>query len=318
MMRAILQAGTAMVLGTLLGTAPLAAQSFPHETHSVFFSECSACHAGVTSGEASQLFPDPATCAACHDGATAPAIGWKGQEARVSSLAFSHTPHAFDCATCHLPQGPENLSAMALPEPETCLGCHMPGTEHQQAEECNFCHAPVVDFRITGLGLNPPFHGAAFTTSHAAAATAGQPDCTSCHAENTCVQCHEAQGSPDFHPVNFLASHGTEAFGRISDCASCHSTEAFCRECHINLGLTGVGGSDMVAPFHDGQALWILSHPQAARQDLESCTSCHQQTDCLRCHSAQSGMRVNPHGPDFNASNIGDLNQAMCRLCHGR
>ena len=205
MKRAVLLATSAMVLGTLMGTGSLAAQSFPHETHSVFFSECSACHAGVTSGAQDQLFPDASTCAACHDGATAPDISWQTPEPRVSSLGFSHTPHAFDCATCHLPQGPENLSALALPQPETCLGCHIPGTKHEQAEQCDFCHAPVVDFRITGLGLNPPFHGEAFTTSHAPAATAGQPECSTCDAENTCTQCHEGQGSPGFHPSGSTA-----------------------------------------------------------------------------------------------------------------
>ena len=81
------------------------------------------------------------------------------------------------------------------------------------------------------------------------------------------------------------------------------------------LGNPEVGAS-LVAPFHDSQALWILSHPQAARQDLESCVTCHQQNDCLRCHSATSGLRVNPHGPDFDASSMGSRNQAMCALCH--
>ena len=111
-----------------------------------------------------------------------------------------------------------------------------------------------------------------------------------------------------------MASHGPEAYGRVSDCTSCHNSEAFCRECHLGSGFQGEG--DLVAPFHDSQALWILSHPQAARQDLESCVSCHQQNDCMRCHSASSGLRMNPHGPDFDASSMGSRNKAMCALCH--
>jgi len=143
----------------------------------------------------------------------------------------------------------------------------------------------------------------------------GQLDCRSCHTENSCVECHDGPGSPGFHPLNFLASHSTEAFGRVSDCTSCHNSEAFCRECHLNLGMEGRG--DLVAPFHDSQTLWILSHPQAARQDLESCVTCHRQSDCLRCHSATSGLRINPHGPDFNPSGMADRNQGACILCHG-
>ena len=316
MTRAFLMAGSAIVLVGALGAAALGAQEgFPHEKHSVFFSDCGACHGGVTSGIEAELFPESSICAPCHDGTTAPEIGWQNPGPRASSLRFEHTPHAFECAFCHQPGGAEDLATLSIPEPETCIGCHLPGTQHQQAEECGFCHARVVDFRLTGPGSAPPFHGESFKFSHGAAASAGQPDCTSCHAENTCTQCHDGLDSRDFHPVNFLASHGPEAFGRTSDCSSCHNSEAFCRDCHLGLGMQGEGG--LVAPFHDGQSLWILSHPQAARQDLESCVACHQQTDCLRCHSASSGLRVNPHGPDFEASSMSDRNQAMCRLCHG-
>ena len=80
------------------------------------------------------------------------------------------------------------------------------------------------------------------------------------------------------------------------------------------LGMQG--GGAFAAPFHDNQAVWILSHPQAARQDLESCVSCHQQNDCMRCHSAASGMRISPHGPDFDGSSMQSRNPAMCTLCH--
>jgi hypothetical protein len=82
----------------------------------------------------------------------------------------------------------------------------------------------------------------------------------------------------------------------------------------MGVGLNspeGFGGA-----YHDNESFWILSHAPAARQDLESCVSCHQQTDCLACHSAQSGLGVSPHGPDFNGSSINDRNKAMCKLCH--
>jgi predicted CXXCH cytochrome family protein len=316
MKRAMLSAGAAAVVGALLLSPALGAQErFPHEKHSVFFPECTACHAGGTSGAFGEMYPQPSTCAACHDGATAPKIAWKPPaKPRASSLSFSHTPHAFDCSGCHFPGGGENLAALAFPRPETCLGCHVPGTRHQQTQDCGFCHAQVVEFRLTQDGRLPPFHGKAFAGNHAAAAASGQPECSSCHAENTCTQCHAAQKEPSFHPVNFLASHSTEAFGRVSDCTSCHSTEAFCRECHVALGFKG--GKDLSGPFHSNQPLWILGHAQAARQDMESCSSCHQQTDCLRCHSATAGMRINPHGSGFPSSSVADRNKTMCKACH--
>ncbi|MFC1661892.1 hypothetical protein ACFL3S_10660, partial [Gemmatimonadota bacterium] len=350
-------AGAATVLGgLLLGSTLEAQQRFPHETHSVFFAECSACHGGIGSGTGEGLYPENSMCAACHDGSTAPQIQWETPGPRNTNLGFDHALHELECEMCHLPGGTEDLSSLAIPEPEVCMGCHTPEAEsHLQIERCSFCHVPVVDaslsqevvagfpkpgshsaagFAVThgrsataapsncsvchdrtscftchggathlpaaileiplpgetgpaGVQIPeqivPSFHEGNFAMSHGPAAASGQPDCTTCHSESSCVECHEAQGSPSFHPLNFLASHGPEAYGRVSDCSSCHNTEAFCRECHMGMGIQG--GGAVVAPYHDNQGLWVLSHPQAARQDLESCVSCHQQTDCLRCHS---------------------------------
>jgi hypothetical protein len=389
MRRFAVSAGMVMVLSSLLVAPTLEAQQrFPHETHSVFFAECGACHTDLSSGAAEGLYPESSMCTACHDGSTAPEIQWERPEPREGNLDFTHDPHAFECGMCHLPGGPEDLSDLGFPQPAVCLGCHAPEAEsHLQVEECSFCHVPVVESGLgqeavsgfpkppsheassfavthgsssaespsncsvchdrtscftchggathlpdailgiqlpgetgpTGVQLSlrdgPSFHEGNFATAHGASASAGQPDCTTCHSETSCMACHEGQRSPSFHPLNFLASHGPEAYGRVSDCGSCHNTEAFCRECHLGMGIQG--GVNAVAPYHDNQGLWILSHPQAARQDLESCVSCHQQQDCLRCHSAGAGFRVSPHGPDFEGSSIADRNQGMCRLCHG-
>ena len=315
-MRKVLSlAAFATVLGALVPATTLVAQdaSFRHEMHTVFFAECSACHAGVPSGDTGGLYPELATCTACHDGSTAPAIQWEPPEARNSSLRFTHSPHDFGCNSCHV-LTEEAPVGMSLPQPETCMSCHQPQRKHEEAEQCGFCHAKVDDFSLTGPGLSPPFHGEAFQQSHGAAASAGQPDCNSCHTENTCVQCHDGLGSSEFHPINFLASHGPEAYGRVSDCSSCHNTEAFCRECHLNLGFDQ--SSSFFSTFHDDQGLGFFSHSFGARQDLESCVSCHQQTDCMRCHSSQVGVGVSPHGPGFDASAMADLNRATCKLCH--
>ncbi len=316
MRKFLILAAFATVLGGSFPAPTLVAQgfSFPHEKHSTFFAECSVCHAGIASGDATAVYPEYTTCTACHDGSTAPVIQWEPPEARNSSLRFTHSPHDFGCETCHLPQGSDHLEALAIPQPETCLGCHEPGTNHQEAEQCGYCHAQVTDFSLTGPGLSPPFHGEAFQLSHGAAASAVQPDCNSCHTENTCIQCHDGLGSSEFHPVNFLASHGPEAYGRVSDCSTCHNTEAFCRECHLNLGFDQ--SSSFFSTFHNDQGLGFFSHSFGARQDLESCVSCHQQTDCMRCHSSQTGMGVNPHGPGFDASALMNLNKSTCDLCH--
>ena len=52
MKRTLLLAATATVLGAGAWFEALDAQErFPHQTHSVFFAECNACHAGVSSGK---------------------------------------------------------------------------------------------------------------------------------------------------------------------------------------------------------------------------------------------------------------------------
>ncbi len=314
---------SALVLRALFGPTVLEAQSeFPHEKHALFYPECSACHAGVTTGEWEGVYPELATCTACHDGSTAPQIDWTPPEGpRSSNLAFQHEPHGFGCAMCHVPEGDEDLSGLRFPRPSTCLGCHAPETESHLAPEtpCSTCHVPAAKAPFSNKGMSglprPASHRFGdFSRSHRSAAATSPDYCAVCHTESTCTSCHDGQGSPAFHPLNFLASHAPEAYGRINDCSSCHSTEAFCRACHMELGMGSEGG--IGGAYHNDDSLWILSHAVAARQDLESCVSCHQQTDCLRCHSAQSGLGVNPHGPDFNGSGISDRNKAMCTLCH--
>jgi predicted CXXCH cytochrome family protein len=287
--------------------------SFPHDKHALLFADCSICHQVGATGEAA--FPDPSMCSACHDGTSAPPVSWQARGRTESNLRFSHTPHGFGCETCHLPDGPENLETLSRPEPEVCVGCHAPGMDHMEADDCGFCHRPVTELDQAAPPQSPSFHGEGFATAHGSAASLGQPDCNGCHTESSCLSCHDGQASPSFHPLNFLASHGPEAYGRVSDCSGCHNTEGFCRECHIGLGFRS-GGALLSAPFHDDQPLWVLGHAQAARQDLESCVSCHQQTDCLACHSGKAGWGISPHGPGFDPMAIQDRNDMMCTRCH--
>ena len=63
---------------------------------------------------------------------------------------------------------------------------------------------------------------------------------------------------------------------------------------------------------------WLIVHGRAARQGMEECTTCHQQTSCLRCHSARAGWRINPHGPDFDPKRIAQRSTESCSICHTR
>ncbi len=117
-----------------------------------------------------------------------------------------------------------------------------------------------------------------------------------------------------YHPPNFMERHATEVFAGTADCQSCHSTEAFCRDCHSELGLASAGRLNTA--FHTAQPLWLLAHGEAARLSLESCAACHAQTDCLACHSSIQGRGVSPHGPGFDADRMSARNRVTCQWCH--
>ncbi len=164
---------------------------------------------------------------------------------------------------------------------------------------------------LTGAGRR--IHPADFSTRHASFAATGTLQCTTCHSEQYCADCHAGADSRAFHPDNFLERHAAEVFGASGECASCHSTEAFCRDCHVSSGIAADGSRDVA--FHSAEPAWILTHGQAARVGLQSCASCHGQTDCLECHS-NAGWGVNPHGPGFDAESMARQSPATCYFCH--
>jgi hypothetical protein len=221
-----------------------------------------------------------------------------GGGASVQACATCHTQN--DCATCHTAEAPAVV--LALPRAEDVA-------------------APGVL-----LETRPPstHELASFTESHGGIAAADAASCASCHARDFCSECHAATAvevalpgalaGPGFHPANFMAQHAPAAYGRRLECASCHNTAAFCRDCHEQAGFGTEG--PLGAGFHDAEPNWLLRHGQPARQALESCATCHAQTDCVQCHSALGSFRVSPHGPDFDPQRAQEKNPAICFACH--
>jgi hypothetical protein len=178
---------------------------------------------------------------------------------------------------------------------------------------------PAVTIRVSaagekGGGKVVQVHPAGFSTNHGADAASGRSTCTGCHEQRTCQSCHEGtSGNRRFHTSGYMGKHAADAYGQEKNCSSCHNTESFCRSCHVQNGMNAKGNGNVAA--HTGQPVWLLQHGEAARQGLVGCTTCHQQRDCLRCHSTLS-WRVNPHGPNFDARRMADRNAQMCRTCH--
>jgi hypothetical protein len=157
-------------------------------------------------------------------------------------------------------------------------------------------------------------HAPLFSTAHAMDGAARESTCESCHSAQFCESCHQGPRAPQFHGASFLARHAPEAYGNEQDCISCHNAEVFCRACHAGLGLASRGRSAI--GFHTANPGWLLGHGQAARQGMDGCITCHSQATCTQCHSAKSGWRISPHGPDFDPVRMRNANQLMCRRCH--
>lgn len=262
-------------------------------------------------------------CAGCHvNAAKVPAIQALGTDARVATLyggrrvsypeppshreggfIRSHGPTAratgaAECANCHTRN--------------SCLTCH------RQEERVavvgalparSRSGAPGVDL----AGIRPPDHTPDFARHHREAAAGGDATCSRCHTPGFCASCHDAASRPGFHPRDYVEHHAQSAFAADNECAACHQTETFCRDCHRQLGRTQTRSGS--ATYHSAQPNWVFGHGLVARRSLETCASCHQQTDCLRCHSASYGWKVDPHGPTFDPG-MGKKNPAMCRVCH--
>lgn len=271
-------------------------------------SSCATCHAREF-------------CTSCHVNAPeVPAIQALGPDPR--SLAITTTlraPASHGLPNFILRHGP-------MAQRGSCASCHT-------RESCSTCHRESVPRAVAALAQTgpgrgggaivarrrPSSHGADFSESHAAIARAVPRTCASCHARAECLSCHRPDASTPsggYHPAGFLTRHPAASYARQTSCAGCHNQASFCAACHDRAGLVSTGV--LRAGFHDAKPGFLLGHGQAARQSLESCTSCHVERDCLTCHSANGGRRFNPHGPGFDAARLRRKNPRMCTACHGQ
>ena len=281
---------------------------------------CAICHARES-------------CQRCHVGAAqTAAIATLASDARVARLQRGKAAVYATPADHRATQFAFTHDASARARPQRCAICHA-------RESCETCHtgegardvlrqipsvheggAPGVQLRrevaqTRDTTFRVRVHPAGFVRTHRAVAASGELQCSGCHTQRYCADCHAGERvTRRYHQANFLATHAPQAYGRDQDCSSCHSTEAFCRSCHRQAGLAAKTNARSIV-FHNAQPLWLLQHGRAARQDLNACATCHQQTYCMQCHS-DLGSRINPHGPGFNAARMASKNPQLCLMCH--
>ena len=292
------------------------AAKFPHQRHGELFTDCAECHAGIATGDRAAAFPAVTACASCHDEYAGKEAPWAKRPVPATSLTFAHPAHItkagkdVTCQSCHAMAAPDSAESpmnVARATGETCVGCHNHRAPAHKSDQntCNTCHGKV----------RPRVHDAAFARSHAVRAAAGSLDCAGCHAQRFCTDCHAGERTTRrYHQPNFAASHAPDAYRGDVECNACHNTQAFCRSCHVEAGRAPRAGVRSTR-YHNAQPGWLLQHGRAARQDLTTCTACHQQKYCMDCHSA-AGWRISPHGPDFNAERMAKRNSRICLACH--
>jgi hypothetical protein len=260
---------------------------------------CITCHVNAPETPAIQaLAPDarslaiPVTLEAPPSHAQGSFLSMHGREAKKSTASCQSCHTQQSCEACHL----------APPKAVTTLYAAGPGRG---------AGAQIVRSR-------PAMHMADFSTIHAPVANSNPQTCQGCHARPQCLDCHRTtpERTPQYHPQTFLERHPAAAYARETNCADCHNSAAFCQNCHVQAGLGSPKGA-LVAGYHDAFPGFLLNHGQAARQNLESCTSCHTERDCMTCHSALYGRGFNPHGPGFDADRLRQKNPQMCTACHG-
>jgi len=206
----------------------------------------------------------------------------------------------------------------------SCNTCHT-------SDDCRACHvgaAPALvealparaEVAAPGVGLRPTSPGTHdspfFMEAHATLAAASAGECATCHTDGYCTDCHDGASGNSYHPPDFALAHAPKAFGRADECASCHDTAVFCRSCHLESGLGASGRLGTGVAYHDAEPVWLLRHGQAARQNLESCASCHQQSECVQCHGVLGAFRVSPHRPGFDAARAWADSPRTCFACH--
>lgn len=185
-----------------------------------------------------------------------------------------------NCAQCH--------------SQSFCLDCHSGGGIDAGLSTQNYKRDYI-----------PKSHRSDFLEIHPLKALDNPQNCTRCHDQKYCTACHSKFKGTD---LQFLSHRRQFRDIKLSDVGPKHElfTPNQCQTCHP-------GG---ILPSHR----WSGDHAIEARRNLQSCQTCHSDGDvCLKCHSARTGLKVNPHPRNWNSvkGNFrGKSDGRSCIKCH--
>lgn len=167
-----------------------------------------------------------------------------------------------------------------------CSGCHQRSAEAPggitlpAADSCVRCHDGATRERVEWRGRAPRPSNLRF--SHAE-----HPGVSERVDTAGCAACHAEPGT---------SSRMAVTAARPARCLSCHehrapahlAEEASCRQCHVPLTRAPALPSARIADFprpdsHEASG-WVLEHGEGIGGSAATCSVCHAQESCRRCH----------------------------------
>jgi hypothetical protein len=272
-----------VIVVALLTAQPVRAVRFSHIIHErEGLIECLKCH--LTG--AVNIIPERTICYDCHDE--------ESIRETVLGPSRTHTPlwvntHGLEsefadaqCSRCH------HLSF--------CVDCHKGGELNADLKK-----------RTVRMDTAPATHTARFRIVHPLKAAAEQIEqCYTCHSRQECVDCHDNYRSR--FPNREIVSHqmNWQALIARNDVPD-HNAFSLnqCQDCHPGGALSDRD--------------WSNDHAREARRSLAGCQSCHPEgTACMPCHSATSGLMINPHPRNWKSiqSKFRRASPEVCIKCH--
>lgn len=345
----------ALVLLALAGAACHPARSdaprrtdeilFSHDFHTKMEFDCETCHKGVAQATdlSRSYLPKEATCLECHAEKKAENdCGFchkdpKRPETYALRDIASRMPHArhqppvAECKRCHTQLSEPGQPVFTPAGHDTCMSCHA-HEEYYAQGKCDTCHDDLSRFATAPVASFS--HQGDFLHTHGKQASTSAQTCARCHDQTSCSDCHaktvatraevkfpENVAANFVHRGDFVTRHALEASATGGEtCAKCHGT-SFCESCHTLNKLT----TNVVDPRNPHPAGWSFPgardfHGDAARRDIASCASCHDQgaaSVCVTCHRV-GGVGGNPHPASWldrhETSEI--AKNGMCLACH--
>ena len=217
-----------------------------------------------------------------------------------------------ECADCHKGSGVapthgsdqmREHSFLARRVRKNCTDCH----DQQFCLDCHKGGGINADLSISNYRVNyiPKTHRTDWREIHPIKALDNPQTCYKCHDNRFCNECHSKFRGEDL----MIQSH-RRGFSDITAGAGgpAHSTftTAQCQTCHP-------GG---LLPQHQ----WSAAHAVEARRNLQSCQTCHSDGSiCMTCHSARTGLMVNPHPRGWDSVKDNYKNKSKgksCTKCH--